>query len=117
MRTPHGQVQRVLPRGRRHEMDVIGHQAVSQRPHPVLLALLTQEPQVRETVSTHKGHTRDCPRCVIWCGNPGMTTRACLGMPTECLNWKEQSLHMGLFIISAVRPQYRQLSIQNQLNI
>jgi len=56
MRPPHGQVQRVLPRGRRHEMDVVPHQAVSQHPHPVLLALLTQQPQVRDTVPIHKEH-------------------------------------------------------------
>jgi len=56
MRPPHGQVQRVLPRGRRHEMDVVRHQAVSQHPHPVLLALCTQQAQVRDTVPIHKEH-------------------------------------------------------------
>ena len=56
MRPPHGQVQRVLPRGRRDEMDVVRHQAVSQHPHPVLLALLAQQPQVRDTVPIHKEH-------------------------------------------------------------
>ena len=34
------------------------HQAIPQHPHPVLLALLTQQPQVRDTVLIHKEHIR-----------------------------------------------------------
>jgi hypothetical protein len=37
-------------------MDVVRHQTVSQHPHPVLLGLLTQQPQVRDTVPIHKEH-------------------------------------------------------------
>ena len=35
---------------------MVRHQAVSEHPHPVLLALLTQQPQVRDTVGIHKEH-------------------------------------------------------------
>jgi len=40
------------------------------------------------------------PRCVIGCGNPGMTTRACLGMPPAYSNWNEKSINRWLSPIS-----------------
>ena len=40
------------------------------------------------------------PRCVIGCGNPGMTTRACLGMPPAYSNWSEKSINRWLSPIS-----------------
>jgi len=100
MRPPYGQIQRVLPRGHRHEMDVVRHQAVSRHPHPVLLPPLTEQPQVRDTAPIHKEHVlaaipplRDMVRQPEY--DDARLSRLCTGIPEQ----ERKAIHTWLSLI------------------